>query len=309
VREFLADWLTEKAETDDYYLITGDLGFGVFDEYRKANPERFFNAGVAEQSMMSMASALSEFSQRTFVYSIGNFASLRCLEQIRNDVAYMKKKVTIISVGSGFSYGAQGYTHHAIEDIAASRVLANLEIYSPCDYFELALVLERIKESNNPSLLRLGRGGEEKIHHSFLPVNQEFPIEVVSGSHGAVLFHGPIGVEVMKAIRKLGSNGFSLSAISCPSLSFASSFYAAISKFSDMPIIIVEENSKRGGLASAILESLIGKNINISKFISLGTDDELIHVLGSQEYLRKIHGIDSVAIEEAFYALRGISEV
>ena len=216
MREFLAGWLTKCAEENDYLLITGDLGFGVFDEFRSVHPNRFLNAGVAEQSMMSLAAALSDFSNRTFVYSIGNFASLRCLEQIRNDICYMEKKVTIVSVGSGFSYGAQGYTHHAIEDIAATRSLANLDVYSPCDSIELAMVLDSISRSNSPSLLRLGRGGEVNIHKNSIPENQNFPIEIASGTDGVVLFHGPIGVEVLEAIRKLKTHGFSITALSCP---------------------------------------------------------------------------------------------
>jgi len=300
VRDVIANWLTKNAEKEDYYLITGDLGFGVFDEFRSTHPNRFFNAGVAEQSMMSMAGSFSEFSRRTFVYSIGNFASIRCLEQIRNDIAYMKKRVTIVSVGSGFSYGTQGYTHHAIEDIAATRPLTNLEIYSPCDSFELSVVLEEIGRSSHPSLLRLGRGGEGNIHDLPLTSDQKFPLEVKSGVDGAILFHGPVGVEVLKAIGILKNDGFSVAAISCPKLSGNLSYDELLTKYSQKPIIIVEENSNKGGLAALVLESLVGTDTNLSKFVSLGVNESLIHTLGSQDYLRSLHGLNSMAIRNAF---------
>ncbi len=303
MRSYFAGWLTNEAKKMNSILVTGDLGFGVFEDFRKIHPERFINAGVAEQAMIGMASGLSMMFGRVFVYSIGNFASLRCLEQIRNDVAYMNSPVTIVSVGSGFAYGAQGYTHHAIEDISALRAIPNLVLYSPADKNELKSVLSEIQESHSPSLLRLGRGGEPNIHDETHGLDISYPLEVAKGEDGYIFFSGPIGYEVIRARKGLEVQGIFPSIYSCPRLSPNYNFFDIVKGEDSPPILVVEEHVRSGALMSSILESLVGKNINLSKFRHLSVNSEAIHELGNQEYLRKLHKIDSDSIIKEFSKL------
>lgn len=300
MRNTFARWVTSEAEIINSFLISGDLGFGVFEEFRKLHPNRFINAGVAEQSMIGIASGLSGLVGRIFVYSIGNFASLRCLEQIRNDVSYMNSKVTIVSVGSGFSYGAQGYTHHAIEDIAALRAIPNLEIYCPADEIELENILNEIKKSETPSFIRLGRGNEPRIHDPSAMIDISAPIKISEGNDGIIFFSGPIGNEALKARDKLRESGISPSIFSCPRISFGYDYFSIIEELDFPAVLVVEEHVKSGALMSSILESLIGKNVTLSRFSHLAIDDNLIHELGNQDHLRKIHQIDADTIEKRF---------
>jgi len=113
----------------DIVLVTADLGFGVFDEFRERFPKQFLNVGVAEQNMSGLAAGLALEGHTVFTYSIGNFPTLRCLEQIRNDICYHSANVKIVCVGGGMSYGAVGMSHHATEDLAILRSLPGMLVF------------------------------------------------------------------------------------------------------------------------------------------------------------------------------------
>ena len=163
-------------------LITGDLGWGVVEEFAKRFPKNFINAGVAEQNMMGMAAGMAAEGYHVFVYSIANFSTFRCAEQIRNDVDYHDLPVTVVSVGGGLAYGAMGYSHHAVQDYALIRSMPNMLIAAPCDDMEATACVRYLIENPQPSYLRLGRGGEKQIHKDmpvvspgkWVHVNKEF---------------------------------------------------------------------------------------------------------------------------------------
>ena len=141
----------------DIFLITGDLGFGVLDEYKKIHTNKYLNIGICEQSMLSFAAGFSSNYKNTFVYSITNFNTFRGAEQIRNDICYQNNKVIITSVGTGFSYGKLGYTHYGIEDIGLINSFPNIMIYNPLDEFQLEKMFPIILNEKKPIYLRLNR--------------------------------------------------------------------------------------------------------------------------------------------------------
>jgi transketolase len=252
MRNSFATKILEKAKKDPrIILITGDLGFGVLDDFANKLPNQYINAGVTEQSMMSLAAGLASQGFRPFVYSIANFPIFRCLEQIRNDVSYMENPVTIVAVGAGLSYGNLGYSHHAIEDIAAIRSFSNFEIHSPCDSKEVEISLELILESQKPSYLRLGKGGENVISGQTLSNLNVEPGLV--NNQGTVLFTGSIGSRVLQAKKILDSKGLAPRIISCHSLNHRS-IQELLLIIGNFPIMVVEEHSNIGGLGSWIVE-------------------------------------------------------
>ena len=145
-------------------LITGDLGFGVLKPYWEECPDQFTNAGIAEQNMTSLAAGMALSGKTVFTYSIGNFPTLRCLEQIRNDCAYHNANVKIVAIGGGFAYGSLGMSHQATEDLAVMRALPNVSVFAPGDLVETEEVIKAITNYPGTCYVRLGRGGEKRIH-------------------------------------------------------------------------------------------------------------------------------------------------
>ena len=146
------------------YLMTGDLGFGVLNKFIENNPENFINAGIAEQNMAAVAAGMALEGKTVFTYSIANFPTLRCLEQIRNCIAYHNANVKIVSIGAGFAYGAAGMTHHATEDLSIMRAIPNMKVFSPADPNEAAAVTIAAYNIDKPCYIRLGKGREQLIH-------------------------------------------------------------------------------------------------------------------------------------------------
>ena len=125
---FIEELIFAAKRNKKIILMVNDLGFGVVEKFANLFPKQFINAGVAEQNMMGMAAGLAMDNNHVFVYSIGNFPTFRCAEQIRNDIDYHNLPVTIVNVGSGISYGNLGYSHHSIQDYALMRAMPNLLI-------------------------------------------------------------------------------------------------------------------------------------------------------------------------------------
>jgi transketolase len=279
---FAAKLLKIAIEDPSIILITGDLGFGVLDEFAESLPKQYINAGIAEQSMMSMAAGIASQGFRPFVYSIANFPIMRCLEQIRNDICYMNKSVTIVSVGAGLSYGNLGYSHHGIEDISVIRSLPNIKLYSPADSEEVELCMDQIYQDDKPSYLRLGKGNEEIIHNKPLIRNFE-NIVLKQGDYGTIAFTGSIGSRILKAVESLNRLEIYPRIVSMPFLSEYNLIkLLEISK--GEPMVTIEEHSNRGGFGSWLLEIANNQRmpINVKR---LDLDKHDIYKLGTGDFL------------------------
>jgi len=298
MRNTFANHLLEKARVNPkIMLITGDLGYGVLQQFQKELPKQFLNAGVAEQSMLGLAAGMASRGRKVFVYSIANFPTIRALEQIRNDVSNMDNNVCVVSVGAGLSYGTLGYTHHAVEDIAILRSLPNVEIYSPCDSQDVKNCLDSILEHNKPSYLRLGKGGEPNlIEGNFDGVDS--PKTLAQGSDGTIVFTGSIGGRVLLASQILAKKGFNVSVVSISKIN-----RLTISKFlkekSSLPILSVEEHYLPGGFGSLILEVASDLQLNL-KLMRIGLDSKFRNKVGSHSYLLDEAGLKVDNLVEGF---------
>ena len=299
MRDAFIKTLLEIAKKDpNVILVTGDLGFGVLDNFAKELPNQFINSGVNEQTMMGMAAGISSTGKRVFVYSIGNFPTLRCIEQIRNDVALMDNSVVVVSVGAGYSYGSQGYTHHALEDIAMMRALPNMDVIIPCDPVETELLTTQIAKSNKPSYLRIGKSNEI-IFHKTKPSHEygKF-ICFKEGNAGNILAVGSVISLALLASKELESKGLNIGVYSVPYVS-----QIDISKLSQIaksgPILTIEEHSYRGGFGSAILEACAANEIKADIRI-VASDQKNLSQIGGQEFLRDQNGINLAKIIKNF---------
>ena len=303
MRDTFVKTLLEAAKKDkNLILMTGDLGYGVLDTFEKELPAQFINSGVNEQTMMGMAAGFASTGKRVFVYSIGNFPTLRCLEQIRNDVCLMNNPVVVVSVGAGYAYGSQGYTHHALEDIAVLRALPNMEVIVPADPAETAALTLSIIASKKPTYLRLGKSGEPAIHTSALNVSHGVINEVSPGSAGALIFAGSVGTVAVAAAKELAGQGISVAVASMPYVSTIDIAY--IKKALDKgPVIVIEEHSYRGGVGTAVLEAMNAAHLSGAVGL-IAADQNNLSQIGDQNYLRTANGINVEKIVAKFNALK-----
>ncbi len=180
MRDLFVKSIIEQSNNENLFFITADLGFGSFDLLEKKLGKRYINIGVCEQNMINVASGicLSDSKNKVIVYSIGNFPTLRCLEQIRNNICYHKLNVLIVSNGSGFSYGQLGMSHHATEDFGIIRSLPEIEIYTPCNSNDAYNLTKNWinSDSNKPTYLRLDKSEFNKANISEIKNEEDYRI-------------------------------------------------------------------------------------------------------------------------------------
>lgn len=279
------------------FLLTADLGFGVFENYKKKFPDRYLNVGVAEQNMTGVAAGLALEGFHPIIYSIIPFATMRNFEQIRNDICYQNLPVVVVGVGSGFSYGPYGRTHHGLEDLAIIRSLPNISIFSPSDPVETAVVTSLALKMKTPVYIRIGKAGEPKIHDGNINFKLGEIFKIKNGKNIAVLATGNIISEVLKASDILKKNGIEISIFSVPTIKPMDAGYLMGILKNYSFVFTVEEHSIIGGLGTAISE-IIAENSYRLSFKRIGATDKITHFVGNQQYMRKKHGLSSDKIAE-----------
>ena len=133
---FINQLIEEAKSNDKIFLLVGDLGFSVVEPFAEQFPERYLNVGIAEQNMAGIAAGLAMEGYCVYIYSIGNFPTLRCMEQIRYDICYHNLNVKIVAVCGGYAYGSLGASHHATEEIGMLRTIPNMVVCAPGDPVE-----------------------------------------------------------------------------------------------------------------------------------------------------------------------------
>lgn len=292
IREFTAIAATDPGAM----IITGDLGFGVLTDFARRFPRQYLNAGVAEQNMTALAVGLALEGRTVYTYSIGNFPTLRCLEQIRNDACYHRANVKIVSVGGGFAYGALGISHHATEDLAIMRSLPNLTLFCPGDPLEVELVTRAAHNTPGTCYLRLGRGGEPVVHQTRPAFTPGRAIRLAAGPDLALLSSGGM-LGVARDVRaQLAAGGLAAALYSVPTLKpFDTGLITGLAGTHRL-LVTLEEHSKIGGLGGAVAETLAECGGRTAVLLRCGLEDHFSSIVGSQDYLRQRYGLDATAI-------------
>ncbi len=302
MRDSVVGRLTELAQEDQrVILITGDLGFGVLNEYREKCAGQFINAGVAEQNMTGVATGMALEGMIVFTYSIGNFPTLRCLEQIRNDACYHNANVKILAVGGGFSYGQLGMSHHATEDLSIMRALPNMQVIAPSDPWQARLAVDFLVEHSGPCYLRIDKsaaGLDEPDEGGFTAGKARV---LSSGDDVAIIGTGGILAECNEAANALEGEGVSTGVIEMATVKpiDVDAIVAAAERVAI--IVTVEEHSVIGGLGGAVAE-VMAEHACSARLIRIGLPDIYSSVVGSQEYLRNFYEMDAAAIAQRIKA-------
>ena len=307
MRTSFIEHLCELAGEDErIWLVCGDLGYSVLEQFSDRFPKRYLNAGVAEQNMTGIAAGLALTGKTVFTYSIANFPVMRCLEQIRNDVCYHNLNVKVVSVGGGLAYGSHGYTHHGVEDLAVMAVMPNMTVIAPGDPVEARAATRLLAKTHGPAYLRLGKAGEPVLHAGPIDLAAGGSVLVQDGADLTILSTGGMLGTAIDAARELGKLGRSVRLISMPILCPLDNDAVLRAARETKGIITVEEHGV-GGLGTLVAEVLALSSAAVPfRPIRLGRSP--VKVAGSQTQLREaqglsVHGIVEVA-QAVFLATR-----
>lgn len=294
---FINQLLEETRHNERVCLVVGDLGYHVVEPFAEEFPDRFINAGIAEQNMAGMAAGLAMTGYNVYIYSIGNFPTLRCLEQIRNDVAYHKANVKVVSVGAGYAYGSLGATHQATEDIGALRTIPNMVVCTPGDPIEARAIATLSANYEGPMYIRLGKAGETIAHAEDkldLQIGDIVQVMQREGNKKAVIACGNILASAKKQI-ELEQLPYDLYSVPFVKPLNKQCLQDIVARYPD-GLITIEEHQRSCGMGSAIVEQLndmfaAGEIANYPKVQRIAIPDEFVGVVGNQNYLREVEGL------------------
>ena len=299
MRDTFVRTLVQLAKEDkNIELVTGDLGFGVLKPFWEQCPDQFTNAGIAEQNMTSVAAGMALTGKNVFTYSIGNFPTLRCIEQIRNDCSYHNANVKVVCIGGGFVYGSLGMSHQATEDLAILRALPDVVVLAPADLVEAEECTKALAKYQGTAYLRLGRGGEKRIHEKIENFRIGKAIKVNEGEKVAIFSTGAIFEEVTAAKEMLNEKGIHPAIYTFPTVKpIDKETIEYVAESFDL-IVTCEEHNIIGGFGSAVAEVMAEMKQKKATLLRVGLNDEYSIRVGNQKYLRSQYGIDANGIVE-----------
>lgn len=297
--------LTGMAASDDsIYVVSGDAGFGVFEDYKSMYPGRYINSGIAEANATGYAAGMAMAGFNVFVYNIIPFVLYRCFEQVRNDICYQRLPVTLIGIGSGLTYAPGGMTHYSVEDLSLCLALPNLTVISPVDGIETKAAVEYAVQSETPVYIRIAKSGEpvmkeKRVNHILAP-------EVIREGEGvAVVAYGSIISEAVAAADFLAESGIRVKIISLPTIQ-PLDMKSLENVLSDTDhVLVLEEHFRHGGLYTRLLDGFRQSGLK-QQLYSMAISNQFIHDVRNQSGMRKRFQIDSDAICSNIKKITGI---
>ena len=301
MRNVFMNELLELAKQDkNIELITGDLGFGVLKPFWEQVPDQFINAGIAEQNMTSVAAGMAREGKIVFTYSIANFPTLRCLEQIRNDCAYPQANVKVLCIGGGITYGSLGMSHQSTEDVAILRALPNVTVVCPGDPAEAKVLAREVAYYPGTVFVRLGRAGGPRIHKGELDfkIGDLVPVGNAPATGDIVIMStGEILDEATRVCEELRAKGQAVAQYSVPTVKPLNEKAVRRLAANFGSVVTIEEHTVIGGLGGAVAEVLSSMPTH-APLLRIGINDEYCSKVGDRTYLREQYGLDAAAIVE-----------
>lgn len=300
MRNAFVDEITKLAggNSSSVVILSGDIGNRLFDKFKEKFPERFYNCGVAEANMVSLASGMAIGGLRPVVYTINSFITTRCFEQIRVDLCYHHVPVVLVGVGGGLSYASLGGTHHSLEDIAIMRVLPRMTVICPGDAWEVRAAIQEALKQEGPVYIRLGKKGEPVVHTGVPPFTIGKVILIKEGKEVCLLGCGNMLPTAVETAKELEAHGISTKVVSFHTIKpLDEEFLKEIfSRF--LLVATIEEHSLLGGLGGSVAEWLSNHFELRGRLLRFGTADTFLHEAGGQEYAREKFGLTPKAMAE-----------
>jgi transketolase len=293
--------LTDLAGEDSrVMLVNGDLGFAVLDHFIARFPDNYVNAGIAEQNMTAVACGMALAGARAYTYSIGNFPTLRCLEQLRNDVCHHRADVTAVAVGGGFSYGPLGMSHFATEDLAILRALPEMTVVAPSDPWQAYALTRQLHARGGPAYLRLDKSNAGLNER---PVELGKAATVRDGGDAVAFASGGVLGEAVAAADRLAGEGIALRVLDVHTIKPFDTEAICAAARACRHVVTIEEHTVVGGLGAAVAEACLEGGVAVRGFRRIGLADLYPAVVGDQAYLRARYGIDADAVVAAVKAM------
>jgi transketolase len=296
MRAAFSEVLVRLAKADpNVLLLTGDHGYALFDDFRRECPTQYINAGIAEQNMVGMAAGLARAGFRPFVYGLSAFIPVRVVEQIKLDIAHDRLPVILIGDGAGFVYSHLGTSHQSTEDIACTRAIPDLSVYSPADRFEVIACMDLAYKAKAPIYLRMGKSDRGDVHATGLQVAAGDLLEAKSGQTGDIAFIAT-GSLVRRSM-DIATECYPGAAVwSAPFVKPINVKQVTAICEQSRAVVVLEEHSVLGGLGSVITE--IASEFAPVRILRVGVQDRFSHYCGTYEYLLKEHGLDRASVEQ-----------
>ncbi len=300
MRAAFSETLVRLAKADPkVLLLTGDHGYALFDDFRRECPAQYINAGIAEQNMVGMAAGMARTGFRPFVYGLSAFIPVRVLEQIKLDIAHDQLPVILIGDGAGFVYSHLGTSHQSTEDIACTRAIPHLSVYSPADRFEVTACMDLAYQSKSPAYLRMGKSDRGDVHSQMPQTNIGALLPIRKGLAGGISFIAT-GSMVRTAMDIAVTDYPEASVWSVPIIKPLDQKQVAAICAQSRAVVVLEEHSVLGGLGSAIAE--IASELSPVRLFRIGVPDRFSLHCGTYEYLLKEHGLDRAAVAQRIQA-------
>ena len=283
---------------DDIYLLTGDLGFKLFDNFRAKYPERFFDIGLAESNMIGIAAGLSLSGKNVYCYSIIPFLIMRAYEQVRIDIDYQNLNVKLVGVGGGFTYGMEGFTHFGLEDLSLMKALPNMTVVVPADPEEAEQLARISYEYPTPLYIRLGRTGEPSIHSESPNFEIGKGMILSEGKDVAIFAIGNMVYHAKELMDILEKEGFTITLVNMHTLKPLDIELIKECASIHQAIFTIEEHSIVGGLGSALAE-VLSENSYKGVFKRIGIPEKLENFIGNVDHQRERYGLTAEKISES----------
>lgn len=290
MRDTFVNTITQAMhEDEDIYFITGDLGFGLFDDFPTRFGARFINAGVAEQNMMALATGLGLLGKKVICYSIANFTFMRCLEQLRNGPIYHGLNVCVVSSGGGFTYGQLGFSHFAIEDYGVLSSFSDLKVFHPSTSSQVEACVHMALSNGGPSYLRIEKKElslprESSVGPSLLLEKHK------SGRVRAVVSIGGVAEEAWRAFA--ADSETAIYTLPNHSGVWDAKVHEELGQYSD--VVVIEEHVYRNCAGEKLSAALAG----VTSVRQINIVDSGPSIVGDQSFLRRHYGLDANSLSK-----------
>lgn len=287
---FLQAMLEGAAADERVALLMAEVGFSVVEPFQKQFPDRFYNTGIAEQDLVSIAAGMALGGLRPVAYSMSAFLPSRAFEQIKVDVCYQNLPVVLVSTGTGLSYSGLGATHHAVEESALMRVLPNLTVYFPACGEELLEMFRYALKSEHPTYISMPKTASPKLpEHEFIPGK---PVCYRAGTDGTIFAVGYSIVEALQAAGQLERQGVQMSVYGLHTLKPLDEQEICAAAGTGR-VFVVEEQQRSAGVGGEIARILLDGGVSVRTFRSFAVPDEFAGPVLSWQEQAEAYGLSA----------------